>query len=197
LLPDPPFGVPCVIQKRPSGVPGWLCSKIDRQLHIPTESEGHSASWTCPRRVLQTVRRHPKHGLNSECFSLDQTQTFNARTLLKSLKIWGNLAATPPCKGFSSADSEGVLSLGGRHPGEVSAQGAPHGICVTLGADERGFFAPVFCWQESRAFGSEPAQASIACNPRKGTLRGMHFGCAGDRDEALAYTRGAPPRHYH
>jgi dTDP-4-dehydrorhamnose 3,5-epimerase len=42
--------------------------------------------------------------------------------------------------------------------------------------DERGFFARVFCQQEFREFGLKPviAQASIA-NPRKGTLRGMHF----------------------
>jgi dTDP-4-dehydrorhamnose 3,5-epimerase len=43
--------------------------------------------------------------------------------------------------------------------------------------DERGFFARAFCQDEFRQFGLTPviAQASIASNPRKGTLRGMHF----------------------
>ena len=43
--------------------------------------------------------------------------------------------------------------------------------------DERGFFARAFCQDEFRQFGLKPviAQASIASNPRKGTLRGMHF----------------------
>jgi dTDP-4-dehydrorhamnose 3,5-epimerase len=44
-------------------------------------------------------------------------------------------------------------------------------------SDERGFFARAFCQEEFRQFGLKPviAQASIASNPRKGTLRGMHF----------------------
>jgi dTDP-4-dehydrorhamnose 3,5-epimerase len=44
-------------------------------------------------------------------------------------------------------------------------------------ADERGFFARVFCQEEFRQSGLKPviAQASIASNPMKGTLRGMHF----------------------
>jgi dTDP-4-dehydrorhamnose 3,5-epimerase len=43
--------------------------------------------------------------------------------------------------------------------------------------DERGFFARVFCQQEFQERGLKPviAQASIASNSRKGTLRGMHF----------------------
>ena len=43
--------------------------------------------------------------------------------------------------------------------------------------DERGFFARVFCQQEFQELGLKPviAQASIASNPGKGTLRGMHF----------------------
>jgi dTDP-4-dehydrorhamnose 3,5-epimerase len=44
-------------------------------------------------------------------------------------------------------------------------------------ADERGFFARAFCQNEFRERGLKPtiAQANIASNLRKGTLRGMHF----------------------
>jgi dTDP-4-dehydrorhamnose 3,5-epimerase len=44
-------------------------------------------------------------------------------------------------------------------------------------ADERGFFARAFCQQEfeGRGLKSVIAQASIASNLSKGTLRGMHF----------------------
>jgi len=43
--------------------------------------------------------------------------------------------------------------------------------------DTRGFFARAFCQQEFTAHGLKPtiAQANIASNRRKGTLRGMHF----------------------
>ena len=43
--------------------------------------------------------------------------------------------------------------------------------------DERGFFARAFCQNEFSAHGLKPviAQANIAFNRRKGTLRGMHF----------------------
>lgn len=43
--------------------------------------------------------------------------------------------------------------------------------------DERGFFARAFCQHEFRDHGLKPviAQANIASNRRKGTLRGMHF----------------------
>ena len=43
--------------------------------------------------------------------------------------------------------------------------------------DSRGFFARVFCQREFAAHGLKPiiAQANIAFNERKGTLRGMHF----------------------
>ncbi len=44
-------------------------------------------------------------------------------------------------------------------------------------ADDRGFFARVFCQREFAEHGLKPliAQASIALNKRKGTVRGMHF----------------------
>lgn len=43
--------------------------------------------------------------------------------------------------------------------------------------DVRGFFARVFCIDEFRAHGLNPtvAQCSISFNPRKATLRGMHW----------------------
>ena len=44
-------------------------------------------------------------------------------------------------------------------------------------ADDRGFFARVFCSKELRAHGlrSEVAQANMAYSRQKGTLRGLHF----------------------
>ena len=43
--------------------------------------------------------------------------------------------------------------------------------------DERGFFARAFCQDELKAHGLKPiiAQANVAHNIRKGTVRGMHF----------------------
>jgi dTDP-4-dehydrorhamnose 3,5-epimerase len=43
--------------------------------------------------------------------------------------------------------------------------------------DSRGFFARVFCQHEFEAHGLKPiiAQANVAYNGKKGTLRGMHF----------------------
>jgi dTDP-4-dehydrorhamnose 3,5-epimerase len=44
-------------------------------------------------------------------------------------------------------------------------------------SDERGFFARTFCQHEFRDHGLKPviAQANVASNNKKGTLRGMHF----------------------
>ncbi len=43
--------------------------------------------------------------------------------------------------------------------------------------DERGFFARAFCQREFQQHGLKPliAQANVAFNRRKGTVRGMHF----------------------
>ena len=43
--------------------------------------------------------------------------------------------------------------------------------------DSRGFFARAFCQKEFEAHGLKPiiAQANLAFNVKKGTLRGMHF----------------------
>lgn len=43
--------------------------------------------------------------------------------------------------------------------------------------DPRGFFARTFCQKEFQEHGLNPncVQASVSCNYKKGTLRGMHF----------------------
>jgi len=60
--------------------------------------------------------------------------------------------------------------------------------------DERGFFARAFCQREFEARGMKSviAQANIASNLRKGTLRGMHFQCPPAAETKLVRcTRGA------
>lgn len=44
-------------------------------------------------------------------------------------------------------------------------------------ADERGFFARIYCREEFAAHGLDPdlVQCSVSLNKRKGTLRGMHY----------------------
>jgi dTDP-4-dehydrorhamnose 3,5-epimerase len=61
-------------------------------------------------------------------------------------------------------------------------------------ADERGFFARVFCADEFAAAGLVTAfpQANHSHNPRRGTLRGMHFQRAPHREAKLVRcVRGA------
>jgi dTDP-4-dehydrorhamnose 3,5-epimerase len=50
-------------------------------------------------------------------------------------------------------------------------------IDIERRVDSRGFFARTFCQHEFEAHGLKPviAQANIAFNHKKGTLRGMHF----------------------
>ena len=50
-------------------------------------------------------------------------------------------------------------------------------IDLELRTDSRGFFARAFCQHEFQAHGLKPiiAQANLAFNYQKGTLRGMHF----------------------
>src|SRR4029453_14469681 len=50
-------------------------------------------------------------------------------------------------------------------------------IDLELREDSRGFFARTFCRQEFEAHGLKPtiAQANVAFNKHRGTLRGMHF----------------------
>jgi dTDP-4-dehydrorhamnose 3,5-epimerase len=60
--------------------------------------------------------------------------------------------------------------------------------------DERGFFARAFCQNEFRDHGLRPviAQANIASNMKKGTLRGMHFQYPPSAESKLVRcTRGA------
>ena len=59
---------------------------------------------------------------------------------------------------------------------ETKLRGA-YVIDLTPHEDGRGFFARAFCQHEFEAHGLKPviAQANIAMNRQKGTLRGMHF----------------------
>ena len=60
--------------------------------------------------------------------------------------------------------------------------------------DSRGFFARVFCQHEFDAHGLKPiiAQANVAYNRKKGTLRGMHFQFPPSAETKLVRcTRGA------
>jgi len=60
--------------------------------------------------------------------------------------------------------------------------------------DSRGYFARAFCQKEFEAHGLKPtiAQANIAFNHSKGTLRGMHFQFPPSAETKLvSCTRGA------
>ncbi|MEZ5333539.1 MAG: dTDP-4-dehydrorhamnose 3,5-epimerase [Thermoanaerobaculia bacterium] len=60
--------------------------------------------------------------------------------------------------------------------------------------DERGFFARTFCRDEIAAHGLEAAiaQASVSFNPRRGTLRGLHWQAAPHEEiKWVRCTRGA------
>jgi dTDP-4-dehydrorhamnose 3,5-epimerase len=59
--------------------------------------------------------------------------------------------------------------------------------------DERGLFARAFCRREFAAHGLNPnlAQCSVSFNPRKGTLRGMHYqGTPYSEAKLIRCTRG-------
>ena len=61
-------------------------------------------------------------------------------------------------------------------------------------ADERGFFARIWCREEFADHGltGELAQANISFNHRRGTLRGLHYQAAPDAEAKLVrVTRGA------
>lgn len=60
--------------------------------------------------------------------------------------------------------------------------------------DERGFFARSFCREEFLAHGLNPdiAQCNVSLNPRKGTLRGLHYQAAPHAEAKLVRcTQGA------
>jgi dTDP-4-dehydrorhamnose 3,5-epimerase len=76
---------------------------------------------------------------------------------------------------------------------ETRVQGA-HVIDLERRADERGFFARLWCQREFEAQGltARLTQVNISSNVRKGTLRGMHFQI-GPHEEAkvVSCSRGA------
>lgn len=60
--------------------------------------------------------------------------------------------------------------------------------------DDRGYFARVFCQREFEAMGLNPciAQMNWSANARKGTLRGVHYQVAPNREaKVVCCTRGA------
>jgi dTDP-4-dehydrorhamnose 3,5-epimerase len=76
---------------------------------------------------------------------------------------------------------------------ETKLQGA-YVIDLKPHQDERGFFARAFCQKEFVEHGLKPliAQANIASNRVKGTLRGMHFQCPpACETKVVRCTRGA------
>jgi len=58
-------------------------------------------------------------------------------------------------------------------------------------ADERGFFARLFCREEFAAHGLsfEPVQANLSGNKLKGTLRGLHYQAAPYAEDKLVMVR--------
>lgn len=60
--------------------------------------------------------------------------------------------------------------------------------------DERGFFARSFCQEEFRKHGLKPAiaQCNVSWNPKRGTLRGVHYQAAPQAEaKVVRCTRGA------
>lgn len=67
-------------------------------------------------------------------------------------------------------------------------------IAPELHRDERGFFARTWCTNEFRDHGLNPklVQCSLSFNPKKGTLRGMHYQAEPTPETKLVRcTRGA------
>lgn len=67
-------------------------------------------------------------------------------------------------------------------------------VDVARAADERGFFARVFCEEEFAAQGlvNPTSQCSVSFNARRGTLRGLHFQAAPhDEEKLVRCTSGA------
>ena len=76
---------------------------------------------------------------------------------------------------------------------ELTLKGA-YVIDLERREDNRGFFARSFCQQEFANHGLKPtiAQANVAYNKKKGTVRGMHFQCPPKAESKLVRaTRGA------
>jgi dTDP-4-dehydrorhamnose 3,5-epimerase len=76
---------------------------------------------------------------------------------------------------------------------ETRLQGA-YVIDLERREDERGFFARTFCANEfaDRSLNTRLVQANMSWNPKKGTLRGMHFQRAPHAEvKVVRVTRGA------
>jgi dTDP-4-dehydrorhamnose 3,5-epimerase len=61
-------------------------------------------------------------------------------------------------------------------------------------SDERGFFARTWCQREFSNFGLDPrlVQCNVSFNPRKGTLRGLHYQVPPfEESKVVRCTRGA------
>src|SRR4029453_17054910 len=88
----------------------------------------------------------------------------------------------PPCVGYPNTKwQKWSHHHGGRNSQsmiftETALKGA-YIIDLEPRKDNRGFFARAFCQKEFEAYGLKPviAQANLAFNHKKGTLRGMHF----------------------
>ncbi len=74
---------------------------------------------------------------------------------------------------------------------EAPLRGA-YSIDMTRVEDERGFFARSFCAEEfaRRGLAAHLGQCSVSFNPRKGTLRGLHFQAAPHEEEKLVRCTG-------
>lgn len=67
-------------------------------------------------------------------------------------------------------------------------------VDIDPATDERGFFARTFCAEEFAAYGLNAArlQCSVSFNPRKATLRGMHYQAPPhEEDKLIRCTAGA------
>jgi dTDP-4-dehydrorhamnose 3,5-epimerase len=66
-------------------------------------------------------------------------------------------------------------------------------IDIDAHSDERGFFARTICAEQFAAHGLVTGfvQHSVSCNPRAGTLRGLHFQAPQAEHKLVRVTRGA------
>jgi dTDP-4-dehydrorhamnose 3,5-epimerase len=67
-------------------------------------------------------------------------------------------------------------------------------ICIEPRFDERGFFARTWCRREFENHGLDPrlVQCNVSFNPRRGTLRGLHYQSAPcEESKIVRCTRGA------
>jgi dTDP-4-dehydrorhamnose 3,5-epimerase len=109
---------------------------------------------------------------------------------------WGVFDFGGACCNRAAAPDETTLRRGGTRPlifTETDLSGA-FVIDMERREDDRGFFARAFCQREFADHGLKPviAQANVAFNRHKGTLRGMHFQFPPKAETKLVrVTRGA------